>query len=75
MSQLVAMFCDIDDFCKRFEPIWLYRKSGCLDVLRRMHLIDKMVTRPRGFVAQIERAPDCPYERLWFRRNFAAPLI
>ena len=22
MSQLVAMFCDIDDFCKRFEPLY-----------------------------------------------------
>jgi hypothetical protein len=25
MSQLVAMFCDIDDFCKRFEPIYTQR--------------------------------------------------
>ena len=22
MSDLVAMFCDIDDFCKVFEPIY-----------------------------------------------------
>jgi hypothetical protein len=25
MSQLVAMFCDIDDFCKTFEPIYTER--------------------------------------------------
>ena len=25
MSQLVAMFCDIDDFCKHFEPIYTQR--------------------------------------------------
>jgi len=25
MSQLVAMCCDIDDFCKRFEPIYTQR--------------------------------------------------
>jgi hypothetical protein len=25
MSQLVAMFCDIDDFCKAFEPIYRQR--------------------------------------------------
>jgi hypothetical protein len=25
MSQLVAMFCDIDDFCKGFEPIYRQR--------------------------------------------------
>ena len=25
MSQLVAMFCDIDDFCKTFEPIYEQR--------------------------------------------------
>jgi hypothetical protein len=25
MSQLVAMFCDIDDFCKVFEPIYTQR--------------------------------------------------
>jgi len=25
MSQLVAMFCDIDDFCKVFEPIYNQR--------------------------------------------------
>jgi hypothetical protein len=25
MSQLVAMFCDIDDFCKRFEPLYQQR--------------------------------------------------
>ena len=22
MSQLIAMFCDIDDFCKGFEPLY-----------------------------------------------------
>jgi hypothetical protein len=22
MSRLIAMFCDIDDFCKRFEPLY-----------------------------------------------------
>jgi len=25
MSQLIAMFCDIDDFCKWFEPLYLQR--------------------------------------------------
>jgi len=25
MSQLIAMFCDIDDFCKRFEPLYMRR--------------------------------------------------
>ena len=25
MSQLIAMFCDIDDFCKTFEPIYTQR--------------------------------------------------
>jgi len=25
MSQRVAMFCDIDDFCKAFEPIYRQR--------------------------------------------------
>jgi hypothetical protein len=25
MSQLIAMFCDIDDFCKWFEPLYLRR--------------------------------------------------
>ena len=25
MSQLVAMFCDIDDFCNIFEPIYTQR--------------------------------------------------
>lgn len=25
MSQLVAMFCDIDDFCKLFEPVYHQR--------------------------------------------------
>lgn len=25
MSQLIAMFCDIDDFCKVFEPIYRQR--------------------------------------------------
>ena len=25
MSQLVAMFCDIDDFCKEFEPLYTQR--------------------------------------------------
>jgi hypothetical protein len=25
MSQLIAMFCDIDDFCKGFEPLYMQR--------------------------------------------------
>ena len=25
MSQLIAMFCDIDDFCKWFEPLYMQR--------------------------------------------------
>ena len=25
MSQLIAMFCDIDDFCKVFEPFYTQR--------------------------------------------------
>ena len=25
MSQLIAMFCDIDDFCKWFEPLYTHR--------------------------------------------------
>ena len=25
MSQLVAMFCDIDDFCNTFEPLYTQR--------------------------------------------------
>ena len=25
MSQLIAMFCDIDDFCKWFEPLYVQR--------------------------------------------------
>ena len=25
MSQLIAMFCDIDDFCKWFEPLYTQR--------------------------------------------------
>jgi hypothetical protein len=25
MSQLIAMFCDIDDFCKWFEPLYMPR--------------------------------------------------
>ena len=25
MSSLIAMFCDIDDFCKVFEPIYTQR--------------------------------------------------
>jgi hypothetical protein len=25
MSQLIAMFCDIDDFCKWFEPLYMRR--------------------------------------------------
>ncbi len=25
MDPLIAMFCDIDDFCKRFEPLYQQR--------------------------------------------------
>ena len=25
MSMLIAMFCDIDDFCKWFEPLYMHR--------------------------------------------------
>jgi hypothetical protein len=40
MSQLVAMFCDIDDFCKGFEPIYQQRllQSGQRQRVRQSQL-------------------------------------
>ena len=40
MSQLIAMFCDIDDFCKRFEPFYMQRllHSGHRQRLRQSQL-------------------------------------
>src|SRR5919108_369815 len=40
MSQLIAMFCDIDDFCKGFEPIYTQRllHSGKRQRLRHAQL-------------------------------------
>ena len=40
MSQLIAMFCDIDDFCKWFEPLYLQRllQSSQHQRVRQGHL-------------------------------------
>jgi hypothetical protein len=40
MSQLIAMFCDIDDFCKWFEPLYLQRllQSSQPQRVRQGHL-------------------------------------
>ena len=40
MSQLIAMFCEIDDFCKWFEPLYLRRllQSGERHRARQGHL-------------------------------------
>ena len=40
MSQLVAMFCDIDDFCKWFEPLYMQRllQEGQRHRVRQGHL-------------------------------------
>jgi len=40
MSQLIAMFCDIDDFCKWFEPLYTRRllQSGQRQRVRQMAL-------------------------------------
>ena len=40
MSQLIAMFCEIDDFCKWFEPLYLrpLLKSGERHRARQGHL-------------------------------------
>ncbi len=35
MSQLVAMFCDIDDFCKTFEPLYQQRLLASASRCRR----------------------------------------
>jgi hypothetical protein len=49
MSQLIAMFCDIDDFCKWFEPLYLPRllqdgqrpraRQGCLPLSEIMTIL------------------------------------
>ena len=40
MSQLIAMFCDIDDFCKWFEPLYMQRllQDGQRHRVRQGHL-------------------------------------
>jgi Transposase DDE domain len=40
MSRLVAMFCDIDDFCKWFEPLYMQRllQNGHRQRVRHSHL-------------------------------------
>src|SRR5215471_21456278 len=40
MSQLIAMFCDIDDFCKWFEPLYMQRllQDGQRRRVRQGHL-------------------------------------
>jgi hypothetical protein len=40
MSQLIAMFCDIDDFCKWFEPLYMQRllQDGQRHRIRQGHL-------------------------------------
>ena len=40
MSQLIAMFCDIDDFCKGFEPLYMHRllQDGQRPRVRQGHL-------------------------------------
>src|SRR4029453_2351456 len=40
MSQLIAMFCDIDDFCKWFEPLYTQRllQDGQRHRIRQGHL-------------------------------------
>ena len=40
MSQLIAMFCDIDDFCKWFEPLYMQRllQEGQRHRVRQGHL-------------------------------------
>ena len=40
MSQLIAMFCDIDDFCKWFEPLYMPRllQSSPRQRIRQGHL-------------------------------------
>jgi hypothetical protein len=40
MSQLIAMFCDIDDFCKVFEPRYTQRRlqSGQRQRIRQSQL-------------------------------------
>ena len=47
MSQLIAMFCDIDDFCKWFEPLYTHRllQSGRRQRLRQTELtLSEMLT-------------------------------
>ena len=47
MSQLIAMFCDIDDFCKTFEPIYTERllQSGKRQRTRQSQLsLSEMMT-------------------------------
>ena len=41
MSQLIAMFCDIDDFCKWFEPLYMQRllQDGQRHRARQGHLV------------------------------------
>ena len=47
MSQLVAMFCDIDDFCKVFEPIYsqhLLQNGQCQRVRQGQLSLSEIMT-------------------------------
>ena len=47
MSQLIAMFCDIDDFCKWFEPLYMQRllqSSQCQRVRQGQLTLSELMT-------------------------------
>ena len=65
MSQLIAMFCDIDDFCKGFEPLYTQRllQSGQRQRPHQTELtLSEMLTIivffqiPSNFVVNFQRA-------------------
>ena len=47
MSQRVAMFCDIDDFCKGFEPIYRQRllQHGQRQRMRQRMRLSEIMSR------------------------------
>lgn len=59
---ILPVFCDIDDFCKSFEPVWRQQQLAEPESVRRhktnmknklMPIFDKIMTRKRAIVESV----------------------
>ena len=59
MSQLIAMFCDIDDFCKWFEPLYMQHllQDGQRHRVRQGYLTLSEIMTIIGFVNLLKLLP------------------